>query len=190
MGLKDIFKRNNSLTKAVTEEGDTCDYNLVIHSADVISMNDGVNICAKACASCWDTKLPDKYSDRAAYIGRRTKTGHTSIIEHSNVVFYVPVKLSEFADLVEFLSNVRYANTVVKFSEKYEYVYMLIGGSWRAYSDIYLLTSTIHGNAVMRKLTQLIYRYIPSDGMRDIIDMGLLDESQFANNTSNRQKEL
>lgn len=189
MGLKDIFgkksgKEEEYVVKASIDDIDSITP-IINHSPDIVSMNDGVNICAKACASCWDTKLPDKYSDRAAYIGRRTKTGHTSIIEHSNVVFYVPVKTSELRDMVEFLSNVRYANTVIQFSEKYPYAYLLIGGSWRAYSDIYLMAKNIYDNVVMRKLTQLIYQYIPSDGMRDIIDMGLLDESQFANNTSN-----
>lgn len=153
---------------------------------DLISMNDGVNICALACASCWDTKLPDSYQDRMKYIGKRTKTGHTSIIEHSNVVFYVPVDLGIHSDdLVEFLSWVKYANTVVKFSKKFNIAYMIIGGSWRAFADIYLNANTIAENAIMRKITDMIYRYIPSDGMRDIIDYGILDESLFANNPSN-----
>lgn len=152
---------------------------------DVITMNDGVNICATACASCWDTKLPDNYVDRMGYIGRRTKTGHTSIIEHSNVIFYVPLKVEDMADLAEFLSWVRYANTVIKFSEKYEIIYFLIGGSWRVFSDIYLKCNNIAENKVMRKITDLVYKYIPADGMRDIIDAGILDETLFVNNPSN-----
>ena len=150
---------------------------------DLVSMNDGVNICAKACASCWDVKLPEGYRARAEYIGRRTKTGHTSIIEHSNVVFYVPVQVPEIPSLVEFLSIVRYANTVIKFSKKYDVLYMLIGGSWRAFSDIYLKADEeiLKYNTVLTKITHLIYKYIPSDGMRDIIDLGILDETMFAN---------
>ena len=187
MSILDAFKKKTpGLKQEVIPQIDSFAGDGINHRSSALLMNDGVNICAKACASCWDAKLPESYADRAAYIGRRTETGHTSIIEHSNVVFYVPVGLTDILDLAEFLSNVRYANTVIALSESYDYAYMLIGGTWRAYSDIYLRFSEdgIKTNKVLMKITNLIYQYIPSDGMRDIINLGLLDKSQFADNPS------
>lgn len=181
--MKIFGKKNSGLIKSVEKE--QVDAKIEFTFPSLVSMNDGVNICATACASCWDTKIPDQYKDRMTYIGKRTKTGHTSIIEHSNVVFYVPIEVELIPDLMEFLSIVRYANTVVKPGINFNMMYLLIGGSWRAFADIYLNAYSIFDNKVLMKITQLVYQYIPSDGMRDIIDMGILEESMFANNPSN-----
>lgn len=147
----------------------------------LVMMNDGVNICAKACASCWDTAIPDQYLERAKYVGRRTKIGHTSVIEHSNVVLYAFVPYEYTDDLLEFLSNCRFLHTVVHPGHNLNGWHILIGGSWRAYADLYLISKTIHTNYVMLCVTNFIYENIPSDALRDIIDLGILKEDMFAN---------
>ena len=147
----------------------------------LVMMNDGVNICATACSSCWDTKLPDDYFERAKYIGRRTKTGHTSIIEHSNVVFYLFVPVERMVDLVEFLDLKNYLHSCVKPASNGSGFHMLIGGYWRAFSDLYLNAYDFKLNSVMVTITKAIQQYIPSDGMRDIIDYGILNEEDYVN---------
>lgn len=181
MGFFDKLKSNNSVKKANIEVEDIYSTNLISNEAYIISMNDGVNICAQACACCWDTKLPDDYYDKAAYIGRRTKTGHTSVIEHSNVVFYLTVPEEKVEDLMTFLSINNYLHTVVKKSKKYAVYYLLVGGSWRAYSDLYLNCPDIHSNSVLLNITNAVFGYIPSNGMNDIIDAGILDMKMFSN---------
>ena len=79
--IKKIFtKRSGSDSSSKTKS---------IINADVVGLNNGVGIVAEACACCWDRKVPDGYSAAAEYIGKRTKIGHTSVIEHSNHVMYI-----------------------------------------------------------------------------------------------------
>ena len=147
-----------------------------------IMQNDGVNICAEACACCWDTKIPNGYEDRAVYIGKRTKTGHTSVIEHSNHVFFLIVHDNDAEDLMTFLSNCRFVHTKYKHSKKYPVGYLIIGGSWRAYSDIIKMMSTeeMADNIVIRKLITSMFSYMNSCGFLDIIN-----ENVIANEFSN-----
>ena len=149
----------------------------------LVMMNDGVNICARACASCWDTAIPDasNYLERAKYIGRRTKIGHTSVIEHSNDVFYMYVPAEYTNDLLAVLSNIRYLHTSVKMGINLSGWHVIIGGSWRGYADLFMMTESIHDNFVMLAITNFVYENIPSDGLRDIIDRGILDEGMFVN---------
>ena len=55
----------------------------------LVYMNDGVRVCSQACACCWDKPIPDTYEGQVEYLGKRCKTGHTSVIEHSNIVMLV-----------------------------------------------------------------------------------------------------
>ena len=87
-----------------------------------IYMNDGIRICAQACSCCWDKTIPEDYEGQVNYLARRCKTGHTSVLEHSNLVilYKLPNMLSTHEDmiqtqtLIEFLGNCRYLNTVVR----------------------------------------------------------------------------
>lgn len=181
MGLFENMKLKKDGLVKETETTQTSDSNSNSMIPSLVMMNDGVNICATACASCWDTKLPDTYEERAKYIGRRTKTGHTSVIEHSNVVFYLYVPSNRMEDLIEFLDLKNYLHSVVKKSKIHDGFHMLIGGSWRAFSDLYLNCVSIDDNRVLSAITSGVLNYIPSDGMRDIIDAGILKEDDFLN---------
>lgn len=183
MGFLDNFKKGITKSK-ITDTDLRLPENDVHHSVDNIAelvyTNDGVNICATACASCWNVKLPNGYDARSEYIGKRAATGHTSILEHSNVVFLISTR--NLPDLAEFLGDVRYANTLVKPSKiDIGVYYLLIGGSWRAFSDILLRVQSIADNSVTRTVVELIYRYIPSNAMLDIINAGILSLENFQN---------
>ena len=56
---------------------------------ELVGMNKAVDIVSEACACCWDKSIPDDYPGRAEYVAKRTRTGHTSILEHSNFVTYL-----------------------------------------------------------------------------------------------------
>ena len=143
-------------------------------------MNDGVNICSRACAVCWDTKLPIDYDKRAEYIGKRTRIGHTSVIEHSNTVFLLPIDISkDGTDLMVFLSECRYLHTIFRLSKKNPSIgYLLIGGSWRAFADIFYFSSNLD-NAIALRVIDLVRTYIPYCGMSDIINYGILEKEDF-----------
>ena len=181
MGLFENMKlKKDGLTKETEEINETKEKSVSMIPSLVMT-NDGVDVCAIACSSCWDTKLPDTYEERAKYIGRRTKTGHTSIIEHSNVVFYLFVPDNRLEDLMEFLDLKNYLHSVVKKSKIHDGYHLLVGGSWRAFSDLYLNCTSIDDNRVLTAITSGVLNYVPSNGMRDIIDAGILNEEDFIN---------
>ena len=184
MGFLDNIRKGITKSKITDEtnvrlfqdNGDISNDNI----AELVYANDGVNICATACASCWNVRLPEGYDARSEYIGKRSATGHTSILEHSNVVFLISTR--NIPDLAEFLGDVRYANTLVRPSTvDLGVYYLLIGGSWRAFSDILLKLTSIADNSVARIMVELICKYIPSNAMLDIINAGILPLENFQN---------
>lgn len=179
MSLKDIFK--NDIKKGDADNivvPTDIDTNSI--SSSLVMINNGVEICALACSSCWDTKLPDMYEDKSAYIGRRAKTGHTSILEHSNVAFYFFVPSIFEGDLIETLGYKNYLHSCVKRAENLDGWHVLLGGSWRGFSDLYLNAYDISDNKFMRKVTSMVHQYIPSDAMTDLIDAGVFNKEDFA----------
>lgn len=149
---------------------------------NVVMMNDGIEICAKACAVCWDTKLPASADAKSKYIGKRTKIGHTSVIEHSNLVIYMEINVEKhYGDIIDLLSHTKYLNTCFKMSRiNKDKGYLIIGGSWRAFADLYKVMDNLN-NCVLARITNVIKTYIPCDGLRDIVDAGIMDEIDFAN---------
>lgn len=187
MGIFDKLSKKNDLVKANMGDVSNAIYINNENSSnyeysDVIMMNDGVNICSRACAVCWDTKLPADYDKRAEYIGKRTRIGHTSVIEHSNLVLYMEINIDKYyTDLIEFLSSTRFLHTkFAKSNLNKDLGYLIIGGSWRAYADLYKVMSN-HSNYILMRVTNMVYKYIHADGMRDIIEYGILDKENFAN---------
>ena len=175
-----LFKRKNNddLTQATITQT-RYDNNGALNEAIQIMANDGVNICSRACAVCWDSKLPTRYSERAEYIAKRTRIGHASVIEHSNNVYYLEIPDLDLEDLAEFLSIAFYVHTVYRHSKKYNKGYLIIGGSWRAYRDLFLKLPDFRSNKVMIKLISIINSSINSCAFADLINMGELDKTSF-----------
>ena len=104
--------------------------------AYLLGMNNAIPICAEASACCWDKVIPEDYQGIADYVGRRSKTGHTSILEHSNFVTYIKVATSYADEFIEFCNTVKYLNTFSEKSNDGTYWHFIIGGSYRGYSDL------------------------------------------------------
>ena len=187
MGFLDKIKKpaTNDVTKGKIDDvllptipnGDKA-----INRGTALMINNGVDICARACSVCWDTKLPDSYEERSKYIGKRAKIGHTSVMEHSNLVIYIEVPTKEVNEFITLLDTVMYLRVKARRSRlNPEITYLILGGTWRAYADLYLQCHELYNSAIMKEITQLVYLYVPADAVRNIIDMGLLEESQFYN---------
>lgn len=144
-----------------------------------IMANDGVNICAEACACCWDTKIPDRYDKRADYITKRTRIGHGSVTEHSNNVFYLEVKDADLEDLCNVLANCKYLNTCCKHSKNMDITYFIIGGSWRGFNELVKRMSKLEmtDNKVFKLIVNAIYENVNKAGMADLVEMGILDDN-------------
>ena len=125
--LKKLFKRKAK--KNIFEYGDFNMKNidpLEQHEflVSLLYASDFVDTIYPACASCYGIS-PEKnkeYSQRINYIGRRVKSLHTSILEHSNVVIQVftPLKDSEnlFKSVTDFNKNINPNLCAVSFSDQ------------------------------------------------------------------------
>lgn len=66
-----------------------------------------------ACASCYGISCDKnkEYEQRVGYIGRRVKSHHTSILEHSNIILqvFIPLKETEnlFTTITDFNENIK-----------------------------------------------------------------------------------
>ena len=126
-------------------------------------MNDVVNTVYPACASCYGIpkNKNTEYEQRLEYIGRRVKSYHTSILEHSNVVLqvYIPLEggiekvttkhtnnedildISESAYILPMISEVRdacrYLTLYTDYIEDGNIMRLTIGGSIRGYRYIF-----------------------------------------------------
>ena len=146
---------------------------------ELVGMNKAIDIIAVACSSCWDKKIPDDWAGRAEYVARRTRTGHTSILEHSNFVVYINVPEAFMDDMVRFLSWIKYLNKNVYRNSKGEWC-ILLGGSYRGFSDLYLQCDDLN-NAVLKSVTKCLYDYAPSAVFEDVCKAGLMDINMFIN---------
>ena len=145
---------------------------------DLVGMNKGIDIVSEACACCWDKQIPDDYAGRAEYVAKRTRTGHTSILEHSNFVMYLRVRGEQYTDeLISYLDWNRYLHHKA-YNNKIGEWCILLGGSYRGFSDIYLNADDLN-NAVLKAVAGCLYTYAPSAAFEDICKLGLMDKSRF-----------
>ena len=186
MSIMDKFKplKKEKINEDIPGVRVSTTFNSLDHTP-LVMMNDGVNICAEACASCWDSKLPTEWKDKAIYLSKRTKIGHTSVIEHANVVILIGVRnnVPEIKEeLIEFLSSNRFMHSCYKASYDPSFSgylgYLLIGGQYRAFSDLFLFMEN-QENYFLNIIKKAVYKYIPSAAMVDVIELGLLDQSKF-----------
>lgn len=143
-------------------------------------MNDAMGICAEACACCWDKPIPDSYYDKAEYVGRRSKTGHTSILEHSNFVVLIKAGVGAFEEVSDIINSAFYLHHACVLAPGMRHYYILLGGSLRAFGDLFIKTRN-KDSAVLNAIRECLYAYSNSNAFAHISDMGLMDPSKFSN---------
>lgn len=134
--------------------------------------NRGVELCSEACSVCWDKKLPNSYDGLADYLKRRTATGHTSILEHSNIVLMLNVPDVQAASLLEAIDSMRYLHHVCHHYKAFDGYAVLIGGSYRAYRDFFGTCPV--GNPMKMQITDYVASYAPKAIFADLIDEGFI----------------
>lgn len=152
--------------------------------ADLVYMNDGIRVCTEACACCWDKPIPEKYTDKAEYLGKRASTGHTSVFEHSNLVILVTlpdlaaISTEDFMHITDALANCKYLNAHINNK------YLVIGGSYRGYDELFKrvhYVSDARNNTVLNAIAKVLYQNIDSRVFADLIKEGILSEESFIN---------
>ena len=147
---------------------------------DFLGMNNAIPICAEACACCWDKKVPEGYQETAEYIAKRSRIGHTSVIEHSNFVILISTPKKFVGELVNLLDSCNYLNHRTITSNDGNIYYTILGGSFRGYSDIYREIDNLN-NPILQAITQTLYTYSHSAMFEDLGKLGLMDMNGFMN---------
>ncbi len=160
---------------------DNDDFNMKngIIQSTLIGMNDWINICAEACSCCLDRPIPDDIEGRAEYIAKRSKIGHTSVLEHSNFAIYTSVPVDYSDDLITFISwCCKYLE--YKMFKSYDGTkwHLIIGGSLRGFANIIRETEDIN-NPILKSIMNIMHIYANSCAFMDLCNLGLLDKSNF-----------
>lgn len=145
---------------------------------ETLTMNDYVNICASACACCWDRPVPESFEDKAEYIAKRVRTGHSSVIEHSNYVIFIETPKEYFKELITIISNCKYLNVWNEFDG--DKALTIIGGSFRGYSEMYKEIYDFK-NPILTAITYNLCNHVHSAMFEDLIKIGIFDRSDFKN---------
>lgn len=153
-------------------------------SSWLVGMNNAVDIVAQACSCCWDKPVPADYDDRATYIAKRSKTGHTSIIEHSNFVVYLSVDNGYTDELLNVVSSTHYLYWRIIRRHDGSGWNCLVGGSLRGYTDI-LKEIDDFSNPILNALVGQLYSFSNSAFFEDICNAGVLDKERFRNANPN-----
>jgi len=147
-----------------------------VYAAETILTNDNINIVADACKVCWGTKGYTTYSEKCEYIAKRIKTGHESVIEHSNMVIQMVFPAHEMESVLAFMSAAQYLNK--KARVKGENIYLLVGGSIRGYKEAFrnMLDMT---NVVLDTIRTQIYMNLDKCYFADFIQDGIMNDHSF-----------
>ena len=151
-------------------------------SAQLVYMNDGVRLCAEACACCWDKANPETYEEKVDYLGRRAKTGHLSIMEHSNVVILLKLwhgmDTSSINDIMDTLCAGHYLNCRLAFASDFT-PYIAIGGTLRGYMEMMYLSRNSAENFIIRAICGVLYKNFDARLFYTMIEAGFMDEESF-----------
>ena len=121
--------------------------------------------------------LPNDITKRLSHIGKLVSRGHESILEHSNIISLITFDKSltvDTLDYTELLSNARYCHVKVKETNKG--IFVLIGGSIRAYINI--IRETKPTNRYLDLIKYIMYNSIEKEFLTPLINKGLLDEDR------------
>lgn len=143
-----------------------------------VHLNDQVSLVHDACKICWDKPAEKDIEGKLKYIERRIKTGHESVIEHSNIImaFEMAASATYLTHLAEILTSCKHLNTKVRF--RGEDAFLLIGGSIRGYKHIFRTIENM-SNPILAEIKNNLYSHSYAEFFRDFIDAGVMEEEKF-----------
>jgi len=142
-----------------------------------IYSNNHIDIIHDTCRLCYNGKKEATKEDKLAYIERRVKTGHESILEHSNIVIYIAIEkdVDNLLELTEVIENCKYLNTKIKIDNKF--IHTLIGGSLRGYKHIFRNIEN-QDNKIAKLILNNLY-LTNKEYFTDFIEDNIMDEFKF-----------
>lgn len=142
----------------------------------VIYTNDAVNICYEASKSCYASPLSYDEETRERYIAARVREGHSSITEHSNIIYLLRIPKKQADALVEFLSGCLFLHTCLKQTDNN--FYLLIGGSALAFNHT-IANMQNQFNAVLAEIKNLIYESVPVCFFENLTNTHMMQKARF-----------
>lgn len=175
--LNTLFEKNKLKKDKITEikKEDKKSFLKINH----IYSNDYCRIIAESCSICWNRIAPKEIEKQITYIYKRIETGHTSILEHSNIIFLAEFESDSLylhKELNEFMSNGKFLNFCIK--EDNNKTFVLIGGSLRAYFDVMnkLLTRNKKKNSFLSLIITNFYSCSYREFFKEYIDNYLIED--------------
>lgn len=162
--IRNIF---GSKRQRVNEENVYHSFNQI----EVVYYNDAVTLVEACCRCCTNSNPATKYMDKTEYISKRINSKHDSILEHSNIIMYLPKSID--VDIPAITPGLRYLNIIRDASGTY------IAGSVRAYK--YLITHTNREDYIPRMILENLKNVVPRCLVSDLTSSSTfgLDEYDF-----------
>lgn len=180
--MNNPFAQTSAIEKIKTKISGKKDINMTTGKIEtyLIGINNGIHVAAQACACCWDKPIPDDFAGRAEYVAKRSRIGHTSVLEHTNHIIYMKIDNCYEEDLLSFLSFTNYLQHRAFKSSDGSKWHLIIGGSYRGFADIYKEIDDLN-NPILKAITGNLYTYSNSAVFEDICRLGLMNKDQFMN---------
>lgn len=182
ISLKSIKKMifNNSDTKTIKEDNPNLLHDLTDSlkpiNIEIIDISPNVYLTCRASKICVGKLVTGTLNERLNYISKVIGKGHESVTEHTNIISVMSFKETNVinSDWIELLSNMKFLNTVVRNIN--DMVYVLIGGSIRAY--LHTIRETNQDNKILPYFKNILYYSIEKVFLQSTIDCGLLEEDK------------
>ena len=147
--------------------------------SEVVSLSDSTFLASAAARICIGLEAIDNYADRLSHIGRVIGRGHESTIEHTNVIVVIHFSDDLMEDFLKVAQSMHYLNWhITKGDDDINHV--LIGGSLRAYKNMYRESKESVTNAIYEEIKKCLYLSAEKVFFKDLIDDGIMAEDEFS----------
>lgn len=168
----------NNQDKLIEEEAPITPFSK--YDIDIIHVNPNVYLAHKAARICVGKDVDDDINKRMSHLSNVIGVNkHESIAEHTNVIvlYKIPKEYitKNLNDYTEFTSNLKYCNYSTKYDN--QYIYMLLGGSARAF--MHLIRETTIDNYFINYAKETIYSSFEKCFFKSLIEDELLEEDKF-----------
>ena len=146
----------------------------------IIHQSGHIDVVNDACKLCYKGKEEKTLERKLKYIEGKIKSGHESVIEHSNVIMMIVDETQNYLDYSEVLEAGK--NIHAKCKVDGDTAYYLLGGSIRAYKNIFRNIKN-QNNVIAKKILDTLHE-TPKEYYHDFIQAGIMSPIMFMDSES------
>lgn len=143
--------------------------------AEVVYINDIVNLTYLPSKACYAGKLAESLEDKLKYIANRVGEHHESIIEHARLCILVSITKTKESDMIALMSGMRYLDVELVTSDDH-ITYIAIAGSIRGFKHL-IRESFDQTNPILVAIKRSVYGCCYREFFVDMIDLGVMNDS-------------